>query len=307
MSTIEVVVQGIIMFVAATVYDGTGTGTGAAIAVRAATAVPGKYGVELPSHEPRLRVKKLAIDGDCPAPFAEKGDDCRLDLTGYRIELGNYEVDKCKPLAGAGATGDMEGVPELTDIKTLTSTKLIGRARPQGGGGSDYKNIDPNLVAGWLNISQGDLQSKQSRLSGEAEFRPSLNRYRPARDAKWVVEDVDAACLQVTPFGGAPAVVRFRDVPEIQIQYVNLPTVVEGHVHGRRGASYDFELFYKILESQPDIPPVPHYLQEVPEVTAGDEPRLIRWMSECVAACLPQISVDPSTGENCGPGKNNKP
>jgi len=300
---IIVTIQGIIMFVATSVYGGTGTNTGGALAVQTPVARPGKYGVELPIHEPRLIVRKAdVLGGACTGRLVPKGSqECEVVLNGDRIQFGNYVSSSCNPIPfGAGATGDLGtmGVPDIT--KVLQSTALAADARPNG---TVYSGINRALVAAWLDIPAGRL-SVPSQLPEDAEFRPSLHRYRPATTVEWTV-DATAPCLVLTPFGGSATTIRFAPTgSELEVAYVNMPKPITGHAHGRRGASYDFELMYDVLEEKPQVPPIPYHLRERP---ANDASAELNFVERCVAQCIEKNTVDPVTGENCGPGTNPRP
>lgn len=309
-STIEVLIQGMIMFVSASVYGTAATGTGAAIAIEASTTDRtgtlrrGQYGVTIPGHEAYLSIVKDAV--------ADPGTTGRLKLTvdrqhyrvalaGDRIQIGTFVEDQCQPSTGDGASGDFVrlGIPDIAQFGLASSTALAKDARPHA---DVYSGISSQRVGGWLNMPGGKLELKE-QLERDAEFRPSfpLYRYLPADVIQWSF-DVSNPCMVITPFNTRlpVTIVRLRN-NRIQMLYHNLPLEMSDHVHGRRGASYDFELLYDILADKPSIPPIPYLVP--PELAANP----LKGLKACIADCLDEDEVNVKTGINCGPGGNSKP
>ncbi len=307
-STIEVVIQGIILLTSPAVYDGIASAKiGAAIAIRA-DGRSGKYDVKLPRHQAKLWIDTIAVAEPVPSVLQQSEGAARyhVDLSGQRIQFGTVVNGGCDPMPGGGAANMLlnDRVPDLTQLK-LPSTKVADNARPTRLG--DYSKIDTRLVRAWFNIADGELDVISNDPEIHAEFRPSLYPYSAPAGVKWTLSNVANPCMLITSFGGTDSVVWFEDGP-IHISFENLPPPAAlGHSHGRRGASYDFELFYDVLAAQPSVPPVPHYKLPDPMQATSDE------IAVCIIhSCLrpnptPTASGDPVSGVNCGPGKNPDP
>ena len=271
----------------------------------------GFYGVDLPKHEPRLVFKKDDVGGNCTGgltqnPDPQHQDECFLNLTGVRLRVGNYESSQCNPLTGDGAEGDITAnVGDVASLRLPGGTRLHAEARPVAG---NYNAVKPSRVAAWLDTPKGDV-AVPSASSDSAEFRPSLHKVQPTDSVLWSVDtDTDAPCLRVTPFGNGQEktiiLTPTSGVPTT-IKYLNMPEPAgAGHTHGRRGASYDVELIYDLLEQRPNIPPVPFRLFERPLNNASAE---LEYMRDCVAECIARDTVNLVTGENCGPLTNSAP
>jgi|GEM_PF-768630 len=315
MTEITVVIQGMVMLVASTVYQQPSNRpdtTGAAIAIEASTAHAGSFGVMIPAHLARVVVPAEAVTGTIPPLLAVSTNPRfrEVALAGHRIQFGSFSGNTCTPLPGDGASGaifaplDSAGVPDLSLI--MEKTTISERARPNG---ADYSKIDRKLVAGWLEITTGTLAVEKPSSLSYAEFRPSLPpslyRYRPVPSVTWSF-DVDAPCMLITPFGGSPQTVQLQPVSSISIDYQDAPdlaamsSMIEA-MRTRRGVSYDFELMYGILKDPPVIPPLPYVVHPDPASITVDQLR------EVIADDIAVSLKDAISGLNCGPGGNPHP
>jgi len=306
---IEVLIEGLILFVSSGVYKNGLTGTGAAVAVHA-NARPGTYGVDLPAHSAELLiraepVRKLLPEGTT-LPLDPAKENYVVELTGKRVQLGTFANDQCStvdPRNVPGAGGSLKNVPDLTKLG-LPSTHISDDARPSSKG--EYKFIDPVRVSGWLEMLDGTLKDDTPSKT-RAEFRPSGQEFEPAHGATWTVPNATAPCLVITPFrSGKTITVVFEDAkPKATMEYRNLPVPMGGgHFHGRIGAGYDYELLYDIFEQKPTIPPVPHLLFKRP-AEVGDQASA----DACKAFCevVQKPTADPVSGINCGGGGDPNP
>lgn len=304
-TTITIIIQGIILFVSSGVY-GVGEeprNTGAAIAIHSDGRM-GSYDVMLPDHKPQLiLVASEVATSPMPALFRRDANDYVADLAGHRIQVGIVTNGVCTGMTGAGATGDLAAmnVPDISKLG-LDSTVIDDNARPTSA--NDYKDIDPDRVAAWLEMRDGALTT-EGQSDMVAEFRPATDvQFNPIQRVQWRTPNA-APCLIVTPFGGAPVYVVFKPTVSPVVRYENRPVVAGGgHRHGRAFASYDFELLYDVLDKKPDIPPVPHQLF-LDAIVHGEAPFLRDCVKACTAASSP--NTDPVTGLNCGPGTNPTP
>ena len=310
---VQILIQGLILFVSSGVYKPGLAGTGAAVAIHAQDR-PGTYGVDLPPHVAELLIEKEKVRKFVPSEDPPPLDPTKkfhvVTLDGMRIQLGTFDGTNCKaddPRTVAGAGGTLNNTPDLTTLG-LPSTRIRDGARPLSTG--DYSVIKPEFVSGWLDMLGGTLTDDTPSKS-MAEFRPSkkpLKQFEPALGAKWTVKNATAPCLVITPFQRAtPLVVVFDSTkPLVKMTYRDLPVQpAPGHAaHGRIGASYDYELLYDIFDQQPDLPPVPHHLFKRPS-GPNDQAALKACNAFCDKATKP--TTDPVSGVNCGGGGDPTP
>jgi hypothetical protein len=321
---IEVIATGIIMFA-----HGSSMRSEPAAAMRAAIAIEvpgprtGSYGVKIPEHEARLVIPKAAasiisdpqarattvhenaepaLPGVAAIPAA---DYYIIHLRGDRIQFGTVQVGSagrktCMPTPidpnGPDTSGIATTVPNIADL--AASPQLAADAFPHH---DNYSTISPSRVAGWLDLHGGKVTAEFRGDGLKGDFRPMRLKKELPFTISWSF-DADSSvplCMAVTPFNGASSSVALEisAAAPLQIGYQNVPIGAMDDIHA--GISYDYELFYDILQSKPCPPPVPFgMICEIPTSS------VTMVMHHTTLQPRKRPYHDEATGINCGPVKN---
>ncbi|HSY49012.1 MAG TPA: hypothetical protein VLC46_09385 [Thermoanaerobaculia bacterium] len=338
---IEVIATGIIMFAnGASMQSEPAAALRAAIAIEAPGPRIGAYGVKIPEHQARLVILKPAAtiisdpqkrvtvvheNGQPAMPaipsvsgsgYAEvpDADYYVIYLRGDRIQFGAVVTDNtarpprktCVPTpmnpSGASPSTNMLVIPNIAEL--AASPTLAADTFPHH---DNYATISPSKVAGWLDLNGGQLTAELRGDGRTGDFRPKrVQKFLPLT-ISWTFDSDPSLplCIAVTPFNGMTpgiAIAIDNSAPR-QIGYQNVPIGLMEDIHA--GISYDYELFYEILESKPCPPPLPFgFVCEF--ASSGAATSSVMHPNTFQPRRRPYSGphADESTGINCGPVKN---
>jgi hypothetical protein len=291
MNEITVIISGIVMLVSTNAFVQNGTADiSAAVAVEASQPFDSSYDVDVPLHMAMLKFKSkdVAVIKDPENRLKEvivEGSDAvtLLHLHGDRIQLGTGQGACAAATAKTPAARDSaKGIPRLSEI-VRPDLKLAPKTFPTGARLNDFTKVSKDLVAAWLEIAGGHLRAVQPEFpeTEEVQFRPSRRRAILSPAVEWRLPSGQADCIIVTPFSGAdPIVLAFVPDNAITVDFENMADRSTGEAVP--GIGYDYELFYRLIENPPVIPPIPYGLVNVPNEGSNPGP-------------------DGLTGVNCGP------
>ena len=233
------------------------------------------YGVVLPVHDAIFELvtnDAVVVGGTKPKRLFKvlNKDGVQVGqavaLSGDHVQFGSWDevASRCNALFSKDSEGALPGptfeqVPHLRRI--LPESKLADGTYPVDG---DYKFIRAEMVSSWLDIHGGILSAKTDPGHVERDFLPTRHKQKLATEATLLfkVPKSPATCVMITPFEEAEPdlviklanhkhVIHFRNAARIS------GAALEGQIFP--GVTFDFELFYRILEHAPCPPPVPHF------------------------------------------------
>ncbi|HKR66363.1 MAG TPA: hypothetical protein VJZ00_21730 [Thermoanaerobaculia bacterium] len=296
MSEITVVLSGIVLLVSSNAYLTTGgsNAISSAIAVEARTPIDSAYDIDIPVHNAMLTFLKADVDGgatidpDKRLEPAKEGDSHEgvdlivLQLRGDRVQLGTGgAVCGGLPASTTNARDSLQTLPRLSEIVRPDVTLRSGTFPV----GTNFTGMDKSRVAAWLDIRGGHLRATHTEDERpryeEVEFRPTRRRARISPHVLWTAP-AGVDCVVVTPFAAGGKMIKIVLNPDrdIRIGFHNMADMSTGELVP--GIAYDFELFYRLINNSPVIPPLPYTLAEIEIETGGPGP-------------------DGLTGVNCGP------